>query len=61
MAVSIQDQVACVKRELGQRERVYARLVANGRMSRDKAIHETAAMQAVLETLQAVERGERLL
>ena len=51
MAVSLTEQITCVRREIGFRERVYARRVAEGKMKQDQADRELAAMQAVLETL----------
>ena len=59
--IAISEQIECVEREIGQRKRVYARLVANGKMTQQKADRETAAMKAVLETLRKVENGERLI
>lgn len=58
--VSLADQIACVERELRQRERVYRRLVAEARMTQATADQETAVMRAVLATLLrlAAERAE---
>jgi hypothetical protein len=50
---TIEQQIACVKRELGQRHAVYRNLVQNGSMLQSKADHEIGCMEAVLETLQA--------
>lgn len=47
-------QIACVKRDLALRERVYPKWVAAGRMKPDAADRELAAMRAVLATLEAV-------
>lgn len=54
-AVPIAAQVACVKREIGFRERVYARRVAEGKMTQALADKELSAMRAVLATLLVVE------
>lgn len=51
---SIERQIACVRRELGYRERVYAGLVARGKMPEKTKVDEIAAMKAVLETLEFV-------
>lgn len=59
--VSIAEQIACVKRELGMRERVYGRWVEVGKMTQAKAERETREMRAVLATLERVEQEERLL
>lgn len=56
--IGIEEQIACVERELRLRERVYARRVGDKKMTRAQAEKEIAAMQAVLETLQKVKRGE---
>lgn len=51
MSVSIADQVACIRREIKMRERVYPRWVLNDKMRQEQADYELAAMRAVLETL----------
>ena len=61
MTVSIQEQIKCVKREIGLRQRVYPRQIEAGRMSNAKATDELKRMQAVLKTLEQVEKGERLI
>ena len=48
---TLEDQVACVEREIRQRHRVYGRLVSQGKLKKATADREIAAMQAVLETL----------
>jgi hypothetical protein len=51
--IDIVEQIACARRELNYRRRVYARFVKANRMSQKKADHEIAAMEAILETLEA--------
>lgn len=46
------QQIACVRRELGYRERVYARRVDAGKMTPQLAARELAHMRAVLATLE---------
>lgn len=53
---SLADQIGCVQRELRLRERVYARLVQQGRMPRHVADREFQLMSAVLSTLRNAER-----
>ena len=53
-AVSLRLQLACARRELALRVRVYARLVANEMMLQSKATQELAAMSAIVQTLQAL-------
>jgi hypothetical protein len=59
--VPIEDQVRCAERELGYRNRVYARWVSAGKMTASKAQAEIRAMTAVVATLKTVEQGGRLL
>lgn len=61
MKVPIQAQVQAIERELGYRRRVYARLVGQGRMTQADANYHIHTMEAVLETLQEVEKGSRLI
>jgi len=51
-AVSIEDQIACVERELRFRERVYPRWVADHKLLQVTADIEMSRMRAVLLTLQ---------
>jgi hypothetical protein len=55
--ISINEQIDEVKRELAQRERVYARLVASGKLRQSIADYQTTRMRAVLETLETVRDG----
>lgn len=41
------DKLHCIERELGMRKRVYPRLVADGKMTQDKAAREIAIMEAI--------------
>jgi hypothetical protein len=61
--VSYDDMIACAKRELAMRKRVYPRWVADDRMTQDKADKEIAHMTAILEHLlkAAGRREENLL
>lgn len=52
--MTLDDQLAAIKREITMRERVYPRLVANGSLTQAKADHELAAMRAVLRTLTVI-------
>jgi hypothetical protein len=49
--ITLDEQIICVKREIGMRQRVYPRWVASGKMKQDKADYEIATMEAVLKTL----------
>ena len=48
---SASEQLACARRELALRQSTYPKLVAAGRMTSEKAAKETAAMAAIVETL----------
>lgn len=61
MHVPLSDQVKCIQRELGMRRHVYPGRIARGHMTRKKADQEIRAMEAVLRTLQELEKRERLL
>lgn len=50
--VGIARQIACVKREIALRERVYPKWIAAGRLSQKIADNELSAMRAVLATLE---------
>ena len=51
MTITIDQQIASVKREIGMRERVYPAWVSKGKMKPQQAEHEIEAMKAVLVTL----------
>lgn len=61
MTVILKDQIACIKREISMRQRVYPRWVEAGRMKQAKAEAEIRTMQAVLATLKSLEQKDRLL
>jgi hypothetical protein len=54
VTVPITEQIRCAKRELAMRERVYPKWVETGRMKREEADRELAAMQAIVATLQGL-------
>lgn len=56
--VSIERQIEAAEREIGFRRRVYARRVAEGRMSQDKADEEVACMEAIAATLREVKAAK---
>lgn len=55
-AVALADQIACVRRELSMRQRVYPRWVSAGKMTQADSDREITTMIAVLATLQALQR-----
>lgn len=52
------DKLACVKRELGYRIRVYKRLVAEGKLSERQAQREIAIMGAIVDDYSEVVKRE---
>lgn len=52
--MSLSAQVACIKRELAMRERVYPSLIARGKMKRSTAEYEFRPMRAALRTLEGL-------
>lgn len=57
MIYPLSDQIAEVRREIKQRERVYGRWVAEGRMKEAAASLQLGRMRAVLATLEACQAG----
>ena len=54
MTHTLEEQLACVEREVRLRKRVYPRLVAQGKMDQYQAARELRTMQDVLQTLQGL-------
>lgn len=57
--IPLSDQIACVKREIATRQRVYPRWVSEGKMPQAAADRETNTMLAVLATLERLQNLER--
>ena len=55
---TIQDQIACLDREVRMRRSVYPRFVANGKMSQAKADREIATMECAISTLLKVKEEQ---
>lgn len=58
--ITITDKLRCAERELSYRRRVYARLVANGKMTRALADRELELMAAILDDYLQMEADEPL-
>jgi len=54
--VTLDDMLACAEREVGMRERVYPKRVADGKMRQDDADRELARMKAIYRTLFGLRR-----
>ena len=52
--VPLTDQIKCAKRELALRRSAYPKWVQSGRMKRETADSEIAAMEAILASLEAL-------
>jgi hypothetical protein len=57
--VSIDDQIACVERELAMREKMYPRWIKQHKMTPQGMDREMGRLRAVLCTLVAVRAGLR--
>jgi hypothetical protein len=57
IVTTLEQQIACVLREIDMRLRTYPRWVKERRMLQSKADHELAAMRAVLTTLQGLQQA----
>lgn len=55
------ELVDCARRELSQRRRVYARIVASGKMTRAAADRQIAMMAEIARILEERDGKERLL
>ncbi|MEM1370594.1 MAG: hypothetical protein AAGG72_00040 [Pseudomonadota bacterium] len=58
MTVPLSQQIACVKREIAFRNRVYPGQVSRGKMRKSEADHEVETMTAVLRTLEWLQLNE---
>ncbi len=56
--ITLEQQIACVRRELAMRQRNYPRWVSDGRMKQAEMDHQLAAMQAVHDTVTKVKEVE---
>jgi hypothetical protein len=57
--ITMLDQIACVKREIAMRERVYPRWVESKKMSQQKADKEIETMRTVLITLETMNQQQK--
>lgn len=57
--VDLDEQIACIKREIRLRRSVYPHWVRRGRMRQGAADYEITALEAVLTTLQYMKGNTR--
>lgn len=55
--VSLDQQIACIEREVAMREKYYPKWVAEHHMLESRAEHELAGMRAVLVTLKSIKEN----
>lgn len=56
--ITLDEQIECVRREIGMRHHVYPHWVEFGHITQAHADHQIAAMTAVLATLEALRPAE---
>jgi hypothetical protein len=56
--ISLDNQIACVRRELSLRRAVYPRLIVSHKMTQQWADFQMDAMESVLRTLEALKDAE---
>lgn len=61
MTFTAKDKLDAVDREVRYRVRVYARLIEQGKMAKEKAEREVAIMRAIAADYHALALKERLL
>ena len=54
---TLDEQIACVSREIAIRQSVYPKWVQAGKMTRNKMDYELECMRAVMLTLQKLREG----
>jgi hypothetical protein len=60
-AMTCAEKLACIRRELAMREKVYPRWIEQRRMTAAKAAAEIATMRAIAEDYEILAADERLL
>lgn len=56
---TIDEQIECVRREIGMRQRVYPKRIEQGYMSQEQSAREINTMTEVLRTLQKAKDGQK--
>jgi hypothetical protein len=57
--IDLARQIACVRREVSMRKRVYPRWVQNSKMTQEEADRQIATMEAVQATLEQLHADEK--
>ena len=52
--IPLYEQILCARRELALRKKVYGKWVESRKMTMEKASHEIAAMEAIIQTLEQI-------
>jgi hypothetical protein len=58
--ITAKEKLQCVERELGYRRRVYARLVARGKMSELQRLEELRLMEAIRDDYRDLASDEEI-
>ena len=53
---TLTEQIAELRRELGQRARVYPRFVADGKLRQDRADYQVTCLEAAVRSLQELQQ-----
>ena len=61
VVITLNEQIDEIKRELKQRERVYPRMIAQGKLREAIAEYQMARMRAALQTVERVKRLDNAL
>jgi hypothetical protein len=59
--IDLARQIACVRREVSMRKKVYPRWVSVGKMTQDEADRQLQTMQAVQATLEKIQADDKAL
>jgi hypothetical protein len=59
--IDLARQIACVRREVSMRKRVYPRWVQNAKMTQEEADRQLQTMEAVQATLEGLQAAEKAL
>jgi hypothetical protein len=57
--IDLARQIACVRREVSMRKKVYPRWVSVGKMTQDEADRQQQTMEAVQATLERLQADEK--
>ncbi|MFN3891944.1 MAG: hypothetical protein ACK4MV_16235 [Beijerinckiaceae bacterium] len=59
MTITTADKLKELRREMGQRKRVYARLIENGKLTQEAANRQIAILESIILDYEAKEKAEQ--